>query len=90
MIEVYKKCMLYCDRIGCKYLMIHGTTLTRKDRINTPDTINEFNDKLYKSLIPRLLETNVTVCLENLLSGAGGVIFGGLQSSRGSGNDRQI
>ena len=76
MIEVYKKCILYCDRIGCKNLVVHGITLTRKDRINTPDTINELNDKLYISIIPTLLETNVTVCLENLFGGAGGVISG--------------
>lgn len=76
MIEVYKKCILYCDRIGCKNLVVHGITLTRKDRINTPDTVKALNDKLYTSLIPTLLETNVTVCLENLFSGAGGVISG--------------
>lgn len=76
MIEVYKKCILYCDRIGCKNLVIHGITLTRKDRENTPITIRALNDKLYTSLIPVLVNTGVTVCLENLFAGAGGLISG--------------
>ena len=76
MIEIYKKCIVYCDKIGCKNLVVHGITLTRKDRINTPKTIKDLNDKLYTSLIPTLLKTNVTVCLENLFGGAGGIISG--------------
>ncbi len=76
MIEIYKKMILFCDRVGCKNLIIHGTTLTKKDRINTPETIYAFNDKQYRSLIPTLLQTNVTVCLENLFAGAGGIVFG--------------
>lgn len=76
MIEVYKKCILFCDRVGCKNLVIHGITLTRKDRGNTPSTIKALNDRLYTSLIPVLVNTNVTVCLENLFSGAGGIISG--------------
>lgn len=76
MIEVYKKCILFCDRVGCKNLVIHGITLTRKDRGNTPATIKALNDRLYTSLIPVLVNTNVTVCLENLFSGAGGIISG--------------
>ena len=27
MIEVYKKCILVCHKIGCKHLVIHGITL---------------------------------------------------------------
>lgn len=76
MIEVYKKCILFCDRVGCKNLVIHGITLTRKDRGNTPATIKALNDRLYTSLIPVLVNTNVTVCMENLFSGAGGIISG--------------
>ena len=38
--------------------------------------LKDLNDKLYTSLIPTLLKTNVTVCLENLFGGAGGIISG--------------
>ncbi|MBQ9112422.1 MAG: sugar phosphate isomerase/epimerase [Clostridia bacterium] len=76
MIEVYKKCILFCDRVGCKNLIIHGITLTKKDRENSPESVRAMNDKLYESLIPTLLLTDVTVCLENLFAGAGGIISG--------------
>ncbi len=58
-IEVYKKCIRYCDYIGCPQLIVHGITLGSDD-------VDALNLKLYTSLIPTLKETNVTVCLENL------------------------
>ena len=66
MIEVYKKIIILLDRVGCKNMIVHGITLDKKDRINTPETIRALNKKLYTSLIPTLQQTNVTVCLENL------------------------
>lgn len=69
MISVYKKIILLLDRVGCKNLIIHGVSLEKKDRINTPDDIRALNKKLYTSLIPELQQTNVTVCLENLPTG---------------------
>lgn len=67
MIGVYKKIIRVCDRVGCKNLVIHGPTLEPDDRENTPESIEKLNMHLYESLIPTLLECNVTVCLENLL-----------------------
>ncbi|MBO5203106.1 MAG: sugar phosphate isomerase/epimerase [Clostridia bacterium] len=76
MIEVYKKCIMLCQEVGCKYLVIHGVSLARKDRGNTPESVRALNDKLYTSLIPTLIDTEVTVCLENLFTGAGGICAG--------------
>lgn len=76
MIEVYKKCIMLCQKVGCKYLVIHGVSLTRKDRDNTLESVRVLNDKLYTSLIPTLIDTDVTVCLENLFTGAGSICAG--------------
>ena len=76
MIEVYKKNIQLCQRVGCKYLVIHGISLSKKDRENTPESIRALNDKLYKSLIPTLLETDVVVCLENLFTKDGEIVAG--------------
>ena len=80
MIDVYKKCILVCQDIGCKHLVIHGITLAYNNRIDTAETIAALNDKLYTSLIPTLIKTDVTVCLENLFTGAGGMIVSGICS----------
>ncbi len=71
-IEVYKRCIELCSHYDCRYLVIHGISLTPSDNENTPETIHELNMKLYESLIPTLLKVkNVVVCLENLFSGKG-------------------
>ena len=67
MIGVYKKIILFLDRVGCKNLIVHGASLERSNP-KTLDDINALNKKLYTSLIPELQQTNVTVCLENLFS----------------------
>lgn len=77
MIEIYKKNILVCHAIGCKHLVIHGITLAYNNRIDTPETVAAMNEKLYTSLIPTLVQTDVTVCLENLFTGAGGVVVSG-------------
>lgn len=76
-IENYKRNIEFCDYAGCKNLVIHGISYTFQDKINTPETIKELNHKLYTSLIPTLLKTDVTVCLENLFSGNNGVCYQG-------------
>lgn len=76
MIEIQKRCIELCDAVGCKYLVIHGVTLTEIDSENTPESIEAVNIKLYESLIPTLLKHNVTVCLENLFSSKGCLIEG--------------
>ncbi len=73
MIEIYKKCILLCDRAGCKNLVIHGHSSVGGSAAAT-DAVNE---KLYTSLIPTLRETNVTVCLENLSAHRDGRICAG-------------
>ena len=68
LIEVYKKLILMLDRVGCKNLIIHGVTRSKNDTKNTYADIRARNEKLYTSLIPTLVQTNVTVCLENLFT----------------------
>ena len=69
MIETYKNIILFCDKIGCKNLVIHGHSLAKNSTYLSAEEVDVVNDKLYTSLIPTLRETNVTVCLENLFSG---------------------
>lgn len=67
-INIYKQCIRFCDRVGVKYLVIHGISLTMDDYTQTPESIRAMNDHLYESLIPVLQETNVVVCLEDLFT----------------------
>ena len=73
MIGIYKKVILFCDRVGCKNLIIHEITHSKNDCANTPETIRELNDRMYTELIPTLCQTDVTVCMENLGAGAVGL-----------------
>ena len=68
MIGVYRNCIRFCQRAGIKYLVIHGISRMIDDYTQTPETIHELNYYLYESLISTLLETEVTVCLENLFT----------------------
>lgn len=68
MIHVYENCIRLCHDAGCRNLVVHGISLEEKDPTNTPETIAALNRHLYESLIPTLLECNVTVCLENLFT----------------------
>ena len=65
-IEIYKRNIEFCSAVGCGRLVIHGVSYSLADYVNTPDNIYALNKKLYTSLIPVLLENDVTVCLENL------------------------
>jgi len=68
MIGIYKRNIELCDAVGCKNLIIHGISLAPTDRENTRESITQLNMHLYESLIPTLLNCNVTVCLENLFT----------------------
>lgn len=68
MIGIYESCIRLCHHAGCKNLVIHSISLAESDLDNTPETIAAMNRRLYESLIPTLLECNVTVCLENLFT----------------------
>lgn len=78
MINVYKKMILFCEKVGCKNLIVHGFTVPRNERRLTMSEIDAINDKLYTSLIPELRETNVTLCLENLFAGGGSGTISGI------------
>ena len=78
MIEIYKKMIIFCDRIGCKNLIIHGYTFTKASVNETAEGMDSVNDKLYTSLIPTLRECDVTICLENLFSGWGSSLIAGV------------
>ena len=65
-ISIYKKIVLFCEEIGCKNLVVHGVSMAEYEPELTVDKFEEVNMKLYSSLIPELLQTNVTVCAETL------------------------
>lgn len=65
-IEVYKKTILLCDRVGCKNLIIHGISRYPDNKTHSYEDIVKINMDMYTALIPTLLKTNVVVCLENL------------------------
>ena len=72
-IEVYKKNILLCDKVGCKYVVLHGIKPYRLDVDDDLPGYEEgerLNRKLFESLIPTLQQTDVVVCMENLFSGA--------------------
>ena len=76
-VEIHKKCILFCQEIGCRRLVVHGVTLTRDDKKHTQEDIDRVNDRLYEGLIDTLKETDVVCCLENLFSGYDGTIYAG-------------
>lgn len=80
MIKIYKKMILFCHQVGCKNLVIHGYTAARNTDYEKAEEAMKINDKLYLSLIPELLETDVTVCLENLFGGGGATTLAGIGS----------
>ena len=68
MIEVYKKLIIFSDFANCKNLVIHGICTRSDHPEDTKEYIENLNLKLFESLIPTLVKTNVTVCLENLFT----------------------
>ena len=77
MIPLYIRCIEFCGDIGCKNLVIHGISYYLDDTVNTLESINELNRKLYTSLIPALKDCPVTVCMDNIFSGHNGVNYQG-------------
>ena len=76
-LKIYRRCIEFCDAVGCKNLIIHGISLSNPDYTNTPESTKALNYKLYEGLIDVLVNTKVTVCLENLFTGSPkGVIEG--------------
>ncbi len=77
MIEVYKKFILLADYAKCKNVVIHGICTRSDHPEDTKEYIDSLNLKMYEALIPTILKTNVTVCLENLFTWKPGVPFEG-------------
>lgn len=73
-IGVYKNCIRLCDAVGCKNLIIHGITPPAWSGRELHELADECNEKLYRSLIPTLLDSDVTVCLENLFVRGGKIL----------------
>ena len=69
-IAINRRCIEFCEAVGCRELVIHGISLANPDYTNTPESIKALNYKLYEGLIDVLVKTNVTVCLENLFTGS--------------------
>ena len=66
-IEIYKNIILFCDKVGCPRIIIHGINRQPSYKNMTSEECKELNKKLYESLIPTLQEVkSVMVCLENL------------------------
>lgn len=66
-IKIYKNMILFCKEVSCPRLIVHGIS-ARLGSEPSQEKCAELNYHLYESLIPELLRTNVTVCLENLFS----------------------
>lgn len=76
-IETYKKAILLCERAGCQRVVIHGISRRAHETMIDDAEIHRLNMKLYTSLIPTLLQTNVTVLLENLFATTKGKRYAG-------------
>jgi|LSQX01.2.fsa_nt_gb sugar phosphate isomerase/epimerase len=80
MIEIFKRNIEYCDYAGCKHLVVHPMSLSPTNYENSYEEVQAINDKLYESLIPTLLKTDVIVCTENMFTGQSGFCFHGHSS----------
>lgn len=61
-ISITIQCLKFCQIAKIPYLVVHGV----KDPQLDQKTLDAYNDKLYSSLIPTLLEGDTVVCAENL------------------------
>lgn len=68
MIHVLKTCLMGCDYMNCRRLIIHPFFLGY-DAQMTPEREWEVNIERYSQLIPAAKEYGVTICLENMFSG---------------------
>ena len=76
-VGIYRQCIRFCDDLGIGRLVIHGVSRALDDPGQTKETVEKLNLYLYRSLIPVLRETRVTVCLENLFTRYGRQIIEG-------------
>ena len=87
MIRVLKKCIIGCDYMNCRRLIIHPFFFGYQDQLD-PQTEWEVNIERYSMLIPEAKKYGVTICLENMFSGYRGKIYSAccsdMQGSAGS------
>lgn len=67
-IKIYKSCIRLCAEAGCKNLIIHGVSCRYDVPHIDAEAAWKANLELYSALIPDLLETGVTACMENLFA----------------------
>ena len=68
LIGMLKTCLMGCDYIGCRRLIIHPFFLGYNDQL-TPEREWEVNLERDIALIPAAKEYGVTICLENMFTG---------------------
>lgn len=68
LIGMLKTCLMGCDYIGCRRLIVHPFFLGYGDQL-TPEREWEVNLERYSALIPAAREYGVTICLENMFTG---------------------
>ena len=64
-VDIYRSCIRLCHAVGCRHLVIHGISCRYNEPEMTAGDMWEKNMALFGELIPTLLETDVTICLES-------------------------
>ena len=67
-ITILKQCIQLCQKIGCPFLVVHGISQPTEPGRMSGEELYRLNMELYSALIPALLETDVVVLLENLIT----------------------
>ena len=70
-VEVYKKCLEFCQRLSIPSIVIHGISKGLVNKEMDWRKCKEENFNLYSALIPKAKETGVCVLLENLFTRVG-------------------
>ena len=67
--SIIQRMIQFCDEVGFKNLVIHGIAAVPEDNTTSLEDVRALNIQFFSSLIPVLQKHNVTVCLENLVTG---------------------
>lgn len=74
MIQVLKKCIIGCDYMNCRRLIIHPFFLGYHEQLD-PQTEWDVNIERYSRLIPEAKKYGVILCLENMFTAYWGKIY---------------
>ena len=74
MIQVLKKCIIGCDYMNCRRLIIHPFFLGYHEQLD-PQTEWDVNIERYSRLIPEAKKYGVILCLENMFTAYRGKIY---------------